>query len=70
MDFGRFVRAGYHDWKLVRLTESGKLRSIYKIMELDNVNSQDDIATMSQKLLESKPIQGRFIVHPKDVKEL
>lgn len=36
MNFGQFKRCGFYDWKLVKMTGSGKLQSIQKIINLDN----------------------------------
>jgi starch synthase len=38
MDFGKFMRCGFYDWKLVRLTKSGKLQSVAKIMNMEDLN--------------------------------
>ena len=68
MDFGRFKRCGFYDWKLIRMTNSGKLQSIQKIMNLDELKSNVEITSL--QMMEAKPIQGRFIVHPRDSKNL
>lgn len=54
MDFGRFRRCGIYDWKLVRLTHTGKLVSVYKIMNMDNLMKSS--VNIQQMLIESKPI--------------
>ncbi|CAK79065.1 unnamed protein product (macronuclear) [Paramecium tetraurelia] len=68
MDFGRFKRCGFYDWKLIRMTTSGKLQSLQKIMNLDELKSNVEITAL--QMMEAKPIQGRFIVHPRDSKNL
>ena len=38
MDFGKFMRCGFYDWKLVRMTKNGKLQSVAKIMNMDDID--------------------------------
>ena len=70
-EMGDFTKCGFHDWKLVRLQKSGKVKGIYKIYNMDDLKTQMSLTNLlnvsSQK---SKPIQGRFIVQPKDVRKL
>ena len=69
-------RCGFYDWKLIRLTSSGKLNSVKKIMNLTHSGSSSDTEIKSLdrmwegKLQESKPIQGRIIVQPSYTKDL
>lgn len=70
LDLGKFTRCGFYDWKLVRLEKSG-IKSIYKIADL-NSESIDEGGEEEVKSIEivTKPVQGRFIVHPSYSKEL
>ena len=75
MDFGAFPRTGFYDWKLVKLQPGGKIASVYtgyknagsmsaSLHKIDNSNNED------KSHYDTKPIQGRFIVHPKDTYDL
>ena len=74
IDLGEFPRAGYYDWKLIKFQRGGKIASVYT-----GFSNAGSINTSMQKLesLErndfthkTKPIQGRYIVHPKDTADL
>jgi len=80
VELGSFPRAGFYDWKFVRLHKGGKMNSIYsgfKVETDENLDIQevipDDISEPRSSVgtfHRSKVIQGRFIVHPKHTKEL
>jgi len=76
LDLGKFKKCGYYDWKLVRMEKSGKIKGLYKVSNMDDLKSsanltqstasfsdenQKDIRAAIEK---SRPVQGRFIVHP------
>lgn len=75
LDFGNFPRAGFYDWKLIKFQKGGKIASVYT-----GFQHAGSLSTSIQKLenLErgtgftpkTKPIQGRIIVHPKNVLDL
>lgn len=74
LDLGKFKKCGYYDWKLVRMEKSGKIKGLYKISNIDDFKSSanlgsnssfsEDIQKSRAIIEKSKPIQGRFIVHP------
>lgn len=76
MDLGVFKKCGYYDWKLVRMEKSGKIKGLTKISNLDELKSStglststssssfEDLQTKRANIEKSKPIQGRFIIHP------
>jgi len=81
VELGAFPRAGFYDWKFVRLHKGGKMNSIYAGFKVDMDEelgiiqeiSSDDISEPRSSVSNfhrSKVIQGRFFVHPKHTKEL
>lgn len=71
MDLGEFTRCGFYDWKLVKLLKSGRMKSLYKMYNLDELQSVVSLSNLKEENnLNSKPIQGRFIVHPRYTKDL
>ncbi|KAL4507061.1 hypothetical protein ABPG72_001854 [Tetrahymena utriculariae] len=64
LDLGRFKRCGFYDWKLVKLMETGEIKSVYKIADLRDRSDKEDSE------FTTRPVQGRFIVHPEDSKDL
>ena len=63
MDFDRFFKCGFYDWKLFFMSPAGKLYSLYKIVPMDQL---EKTPTQNQAGFKSQPVQGRFIVHPKN----
>lgn len=68
IDLGKFHRAGFYDWKLVKFQRGGKIASVYT-----GFSHAGSLSTSMQRLenLErddynhkTKAIQGRYIVHP------
>ena len=82
MDLGKFKKCGYYDWKLVRMEKSGKIKGLYKISNMDELKSSanlsgsnasfnEEISKNRQASIEkSRPVQGRFIVHPESSRSL
>lgn len=61
---GKFTKSGFYDWKLVRMNGSGKITSVNKILNMEDYKSSFNINENTNKIKESKSVQGRFIVHP------
>ena len=71
VDLGAFPRSGFYDWKFVKLLKGGKIASIYSQVRHQFTMSVENL--LDQNLKEeyrTKVIQGRFIVHPKNTKDL
>mmetsp|Transcript_10675 Transcript_10675/g.20783 ORF Transcript_10675/g.20783 Transcript_10675/m.20783 type:complete len:639 (-) Transcript_10675:55-1971(-) len=62
VDFGAFPRCGFYDWRFV-VVGSGSLQPLMCSNSSDRLyNSVGELRTF--------PVQGRFIVHPADVRDL
>lgn len=73
LDFGKFKKCGFYDWKLVKMEKSGKIKGIYKISNMEDLKSDSNLNLLDvnkDSFQKSKPVQGRFIVHPKRSREL
>lgn len=80
MELGRFKKCGYYDWKLVRMEKSGKIKGLYKVSNMEDLKSNanfqssgsfsEDISKDLKGIEKSKPVQGRFIVHPECARAL
>lgn len=38
LDLGRFTRCGFFDWKLVKLMQSGEIKSVYKVRTIESIH--------------------------------
>ena len=82
IELGNFPRAGFYDWKFVKFQKGGKVGSLYtgnvKAVEersSDNLSSSflgkaGDFKAALAGSVETKPIHGRYIVHPRFTKDL
>lgn len=79
IDLGVFPRSGFYDWKLMKFQRGGKIGSVYTayINSADLKKSVSDFSDLSPStdtkeadMVRTKVIHGRFIVHPKNAKDL
>lgn len=83
MDLGKFTRCGYFDWRLVRMLKDGTIQTVFKIENIfknqpkhlfhSKSFTQEEFEKMAQgekQVGRTKPVQGRFIVHPKITQDL
>ena len=79
VDLGNFPRAGFYDWKFVRLHEGGKMSSVYTGIQGQIEEDMDKSDTLSDLSMDSKDsnlsssvkvIQGRCVVHPQRAKDM
>jgi starch synthase len=75
MDFGVFPRTGFYDWKLIKFQAGGKIASVYTGLSQAgslsaSMSTLDTLETTNVFTPGTKPIQGRFIIHPKGTLDL
>ncbi len=72
LDLGVFTKCGYFDWKLVKIQKNGKVKGLYKVYDLNELRSKASLSNLNfdNRTYKCKPIHGRFIVHPSDIKRL
>ncbi len=64
LDLGEFTRCGVYDWRFVTF-ENGSIRPLYSSF-CARRGSASNFTSSTQTF----PVQGRFIVHPRDVKDM
>jgi glycogen synthase len=64
VDLGEFTRCGFYDWRFVRLSE-GTIRPLMSNFSVAR-SSMANLVSVNQTF----PVQGRFIVHPPETKDL
>jgi len=75
INFGKFWKCGFYDWRLVSITEDGKLQPLEIIGKPDpvfpssNSNGFDDYYEQSIEEEVGSIAQGRFVVHSKGIRE-
>jgi hypothetical protein len=70
LEVGKFTQAGYMDWKLVRFHERGVTSSVIKILNMDEWMTTQNLPEQFNKIKNARPVQGRFIVHPRKIYDL
>lgn len=70
LELGRFTKAGYYDWKLVRTHERGVTSSVIKILNMEDNKTYLNLPEQYNKIKNARPVQGRYIVHPHDIWDL
>ena len=81
MDLGKFKKCGYYDWKLVRMEKSGKIKGLYKVSNMEDLKSSANLSLSHSSfndspeknkanIEKSRPVQGRFIIHPEYARSL
>jgi hypothetical protein len=75
INFGKFWKCGFYDWRLVSITEDGKLQPLEIIGKPDPVfpssinNGYDDYYEQSIDEEVGSIAQGRFVVHSKGIRD-
>ena len=70
LELGRFSKAGYHDWKLVKIHERGITSSVIKILNMEDNKTYLNLPEQYNKIKNARPVQGRVIVHPRNIWDL
>jgi len=75
LNFGKFWKCGFYDWRLVSISEDGKLQPLEIIGKPDPVfptastDAYDDYYEQSMEEEVGSIAQGRFIVHTRGMRE-
>ena len=75
INFGKFWKCGFYDWRLVSISDDGKLQPLEIIGKPDPVfpssinNGYDDYYEQSIEEEVGSIAQGRFVVHSKGMRE-
>jgi len=74
VDLGIFPRAGFYDWKFVRLDKGGKMNSMYSGYRVQSEEEPEFAArnevTNRDQVIRSKILQGRYVVHPRHTRDM
>lgn len=75
MDLGAFPRTGFYDWKLMKFQRGGKIASVYTGFShagslSTSIQKLETIERGNEFIHNTKAIQGRYIVHPKDINDM
>jgi hypothetical protein len=75
INFGKFWKCGFYDWRLVSITEDGKLQPLEIIGKPDPVfpsSYNNDFEDYYEQSIEEEVgciAQGRFVVHSKGIRD-
>lgn len=77
INFGKFWKCGFYDWRLVTVTENGRLQPLNMLaLQSNNLSSQikqswspDYYSEHHEADLSNQLAQGRFIVHAKGIRD-
>ena len=75
LNFGKFWKCGFYDWRLVSISEDGKLQPLEIIGKPDPVfptastDAYDDYYEQSIEEEVGSIAQGRFVVHTRGMRE-
>jgi hypothetical protein len=72
MKLGTFAKSGFYDWALFNLSDNGK-EIVNKILDIGTKHKLEKSMSLSylkDTLLSVQSIKGRFVVQPRDTREL